>query len=404
MPPVLAGRTRREPGRGRRRGLAHLRDRLAALAGPLARWLDRAPPRLGTLASRDLRALAGLGRDLRGLGPPNLRELLRIASMNVADLLDELIDDAPLAGALAFDAVAGTRLGPRSPGTVLPWLHRLALGARQGDGAARAPLVPVGGTARLVDALAGSARTAGAQVRTGAPVTRIVVEDDAVRGVELAGGEVVETACVVSTVHPARTLLGLVGARHLDVGLVRALGNLRSRGAAAKLDLALDGLPPLAVDPRARLLVSPGVDALESAYDHVKYGEHAAEPALEITIPSVHDPGSRHPAATCSRPSCSTRRTGPARTSMLPATPCATRRWRASTRSCPDSATAWSRRGCARPRISRTRSGSPAATGTTWRSASTSCSGAVRCRSWPAGRRPSRGSTSVGPAPIPAAV
>ena len=37
--------------------------------------------------------------------------------------------------------------------------------------------------------------------------------------------------------------LQLLGARHLDAGLVRRIDNIRNKGTAAKLHLALDSLP-----------------------------------------------------------------------------------------------------------------------------------------------------------------
>jgi phytoene dehydrogenase-like protein len=38
-----------------------------------------------------------------------------------------------------------------------------------------------------------------------------------------------------------------------------------------------------------RLLLAPSMDAIERAFNHVKYGEYSPAPALEISIPSVHD-------------------------------------------------------------------------------------------------------------------
>jgi phytoene dehydrogenase-like protein len=61
------------------------------------------------------------------------------------------------------------------------------------------------------------------------------------------------------------------------------------------LHLALDelprfrGLPPEAL--AGRLLVAPSLDYLERAYNHSKYREVSASPALEITVPTVNDPG-----------------------------------------------------------------------------------------------------------------
>jgi phytoene dehydrogenase-like protein len=40
-----------------------------------------------------------------------------------------------------------------------------------------------------------------------------------------------------------------------------------------------------------RLLVAPSSDYVERAYNHAKYGEFSAAPALEITIPTLSDPG-----------------------------------------------------------------------------------------------------------------
>lgn len=37
------------------------------------------------------------------------------------------------------------------------------------------------------------------------------------------------------------------------------------------------------------MLIAPDPRYIEAAFDHAKYGECSAQPALEITIPSVHD-------------------------------------------------------------------------------------------------------------------
>jgi phytoene dehydrogenase-like protein len=84
-----------------------------------------------------------------------------------------------------------------------------------------------------------------------------------------------------------------VGAEHLDAGFVRQVSHLRTQGTAAKLHLALSGLPAFTHLPQdahgARLLIAPSLDYLEHAYNHSKYGEYSRAPALEITLPSLHD-------------------------------------------------------------------------------------------------------------------
>ena len=70
---------------------------------------------------------------------------------------------------------------------------------------------------------------------------------------------------------------------------------LPSRSANGhKLNLALDGLPSFPGLDReqagGRLVIAPGIGYLESAFDQAKYGGFPEQPALEVTIPSLHDP------------------------------------------------------------------------------------------------------------------
>jgi phytoene dehydrogenase-like protein len=130
-------------------------------------------------------------------------------------------------------------------------------------------------------------------VRTGSPVAKILVENDKAAGVELVSGECISSGTVVSSADPKTTLLGLLGAPHLDTGFVRRVHHLRTRGLAAKLHLALDGVPAFSgLDPaalRGRLLLAPSLQYLEHAYNHSKYGECSAAPAMEITVPTAND-------------------------------------------------------------------------------------------------------------------
>jgi phytoene dehydrogenase-like protein len=220
-----------------------------------------------------------------------MRELLRIGAMNVYDLLNEHFETPLLQGAFALDALLGANLGPRSPGTVLTLLYRLAGAAGAGE---LALCQPLGGLGALSAALASSARAAGATVRTGAAVARILVAEDRAAGVVLTSGETIHATSVISSADPRTTFLELLGCEHLDTGFVRRVTHLRTRGLAAKLHLALGELPQFAGLPasalRGRLLIAPSLDYLEHAYNHAKYGEYSAQPLLEITVPTLADP------------------------------------------------------------------------------------------------------------------
>jgi phytoene dehydrogenase-like protein len=152
---------------------------------------------------------------------------------------------------------------------------------------------PQGGLGALSEALAAAARTAGATIRTGAPVRRIRVERDRAVGVTLESGESIGAVLVVSNADPKTTFLSLLGAEHLDTGFVRRVAHLRTAGLAAKLHLALDRLPALrgldTAELGGRLLIAPSLDYIERAFNPSKYGECPAAPAMEITLPTVHD-------------------------------------------------------------------------------------------------------------------
>jgi phytoene dehydrogenase-like protein len=277
--------------------LADWQALLKRFARALHPVLTATPPRLGTDAWRDRAALLGLGWRIRRLGRKNMRELLRIGGMCVYDLLEDRFRLPLLKGALALDAVLGTNYGPRSPGTVVSLLYRMA--ASQG---ADALALPKGGLGGVSEALARAASAAGAEIRTASPVERILVREDRAAGVALASGEELSATTVVSSADPKLTFLKLLGSEHLDAGFVRRVTQVRSRGLTAKLHLALERLPQFPglseQALRARLLVAPSTDYIERAYNHAKYNEFSASPMLEVTIPTLADtslaPGGKH--------------------------------------------------------------------------------------------------------------
>jgi phytoene dehydrogenase-like protein len=265
--------------------------RMRRFAAALAPIFARTPPRLGTTDWADRWAMLKIGWQIRKLGRRDMRELLRIGGMNVFDVLEEDFESAALKGALGFDAVLGANFGPRSPGTVLTLLYRLAAESASGTSGLSQPK---GGMGALCDALSKAALAAGATIRTGTPVAHIRVEGDRACGVILESGESIGARQVMSSADPKTTFLRLLGPRHLDTGFVRRVNHMRSRGLCAKLHLALKQAPRFSglseSSLRGRLLIAPSLQYLEHAYNHAKYGEFSAAPAMEITVPTVNDP------------------------------------------------------------------------------------------------------------------
>ena len=256
-------------------------DRFAALLGTHDLLI---PPRLGTRRARDWLPLLRSALRLRRLGREDLREFLRVIAMNIRDEVVEQFESPLLRGGISFDAVLGTNMGPRSPGTVLTYLHRLGSGS---------PTQPVGGMGAFSTALAARAEQLGVTILTDHPVRRVCVTNGRVSGVACESGQQFESLTVVSNLDPKRTVADLVGARHFETRFVHRIRHLRSAGNVAKLHLALSRLPSApGLKPEElgkRLLVAIDEAAIEAAFNPSKYGEFSPQPALEFTVPTVHD-------------------------------------------------------------------------------------------------------------------
>jgi phytoene dehydrogenase-like protein len=239
-------------------------------------------------------AMGGL-RLLRGLrrlgGPGNTREVLRVLPMAVADLVKDAFDTEVLRGAIAARGVQYTGMGPWSAGTAAVLL---SASVGSGGAAGRSTLV-AGGPGALAEALVGAVRAAGGQVRTGAEVEAILTTGDRADGVVLAGGEEIRARAVASGADPRRTLLDLIDPVVLGPTLAWRASNIRGAGSVAKVNLVLDALPTFGdLGPdrlRGRIVVTSGIDDLETAFDVSKYGAMSEAPYLEATIPTLSDPG-----------------------------------------------------------------------------------------------------------------
>jgi len=267
---------------------AQLKNDYLDYAKAMRPMYENRPPRLKNMDFADKSTLAKLGWNIRfGLGRESMYEFLRVAAINIYDVLEESFDDERLKGALAADAVIGHNMGPRSPGTVLTWLSRLY-------GETIGPLSVVsGGRSQLGQALLQAAEASGASVRLGAKVKKILVENGKAFGVELADGEIVKAKTIVSNADPRTTFLDLVGAPELDAMFSQRVSQIRGAGTVAKLHIALNGKPEFSglsdTDNANRLLIAPSAKYVEHAFNHAKYNECSVEPVLEITVPSAHN-------------------------------------------------------------------------------------------------------------------
>ena len=265
-------------------------DRVARLLRDL---MTVVPP---DLTRRDALEWIRFGARLRRWTRRDVVDVVRVFTMSAADFLDEWFDDERVKGALATQALVGAWGGPMSPGSAYVLLHHW-VGEVEGHIGGWGWVH--GGMGALSEALAASARSHGAQTRTGAAVESVLVEGGRARGVRLAGGEVVRARRVVSSAHPVTTYLQLVGEAHLPAEVTAAIRRYRSRSGSVKVNLALDRLPvpgawsgDVPGDPhRGLIAISPSVEYLERAWDDAKYGRTSAEPYVELVLPTALDLG-----------------------------------------------------------------------------------------------------------------
>ncbi|MDO8289675.1 MAG: NAD(P)/FAD-dependent oxidoreductase [Parvibaculum sp.] len=255
----------------------------AGVLGPLLQ--DMLPAGAPEPLSRRLRRL--IWRAER-LGSETLEDLMRQLPGSIGDMLDDAFETPLLKGALALDAVIGTGEGPYSAGTALNAITRKGLRS-----ISNGPHIVEGGLGGFTDALSAAAASFGVIIRAATDVKRILIVDGMVRGVETQSGDVYEAPLVLSSAHPRETMLGMVGAKYLDAGLVKQLTEIVDTGATAKLNLSLDGLPTIqGLSPQeygARFLITPSLASLDGAYAAFKHGGFATDLPLEMTIPSVTD-------------------------------------------------------------------------------------------------------------------
>jgi phytoene dehydrogenase-like protein len=220
---------------------------------------------------------------------------------SVRALLDARFRNEALKAVLATDGLIGTYGGPSTPGTAYVLLHHYLgtiLGTRGAWGYVR------GGMGQITQALAQSLQANGGEIRTQAPVTRILVEQGRVVGVVLESGEELRAPVVLSNADPYHTFERLVGPgiAMTAPGREPTWNALVTQGSAsAKINLAVSELPEFAclpasaqrgqVEPQhlGTVHLCPDMETLERAWEEARRGLPSTEPMIEIYLQTATD-------------------------------------------------------------------------------------------------------------------
>ena len=264
--------------------------RLCRFVKPL---LSMIPPDPTRLKVRDLLNLLSFGRRFRDLDDFDKYIQVQLMTRSAVDFLDPWFETDVLKATMSASGIIGTFLGIRSPGTAYVLLHHYM---GEIDGVFRAWGLPRGGTGAISDAIADAAREAGAEIRTQAPVARVLLKNGRAGGVVLENGDEILAHAVSSSVDCRLTFLQMIEPGHLPEEFLAEVRRYKFRGSSGKVNLALDALPSLTCRPgagphlRGAVSISPGIEYMERAYDDAKYGRFSRRPYIDIVIPSLTDP------------------------------------------------------------------------------------------------------------------
>lgn len=265
---------------------------MGRLADVLRPTLDITPP--GGIPSRaDLAGLLKSGRRILGLSRFERSQLVKVLTASSSAFLSEWFESNELRGIYAATGSIGVWGGPRTPGTAFPIMHH-SLGDMTGTpgvwGFVR------GGMGALAESIASAARSYGVEIRTEAPVARILVRDGKAAGVVLKSGEEIEAGVVASGVDPHQTFVRMMDRSELPEDFATAVERIRYTGNVAKVNLALSELPEFTALPgdgphlRGDIqIVGEGISTLDEGFREFEQGEVSSHPYMEIALPSTVD-------------------------------------------------------------------------------------------------------------------
>lgn len=275
----------------------HYEEELAHLAEWVESLLLETPPNIVRRKLSDLMTLSKLGLRTLKLGDDGLTQMVKIMTQSAREFLDERFESDEIKTTLATDGVIGSSGGPTTPGTAYILLHHVmggAAGQRGLWGFIR------GGMGEISAALARSAESKGATIRTDAEVESILIKNGRAYGAVLSTGEELRAGVVVSNADPKRTFLKLIQSEDLDEDFRQSIEKIRVAGCAFKINLALDGLPNFKAYPtkserepglphKTTMHVCPTMDYVDRAWEDAKQGRPSEHPMLECTIPTAYD-------------------------------------------------------------------------------------------------------------------
>lgn len=274
--------------------LADYEAALERAANVLRSLVTQTPPNAGGGIMELLRGGAA-GRRILKLSIEDQRLLLELFTASAEDYLSRWFEDDTIKASFAYDGIVGSYAAPSTPGTAYVLLHH-CFGEVNGKsgmwGHAK------GGMGAISQAMASSARSRGAELRTNAPAKRVVIEGGRAVGIELSSGEIVRARTVAANVGPKLLFRDLIAPGDVDERSRAPFLGMRTGSASFRMNVALSELPDFTCRPGTKqashhasgIVIGPTLGYLERAYIDARTLGWSSEPAIEMLIPSTIDP------------------------------------------------------------------------------------------------------------------
>jgi phytoene dehydrogenase-like protein len=253
----------------------------------------RTPPNAGGGVLEMIRN-AGLGKRLLGLSRADQRLITDLFTRSAAAFLDQWFESDVVKGAFAFDGIVGAYASPHMPGTAYVLLHHCF---GEVNGKAGVWGHAIGGMGAITQAMAKAAITAGATIRTSAPVAMLRSTEDRATGVTLLSGEEIKAKAVASNIGPKLLFRAYVPETAVAPETRAAFTRIETGSGTFRMNVALSELPDFLCRPGMHqqphhgsgIVIGPTVDYLERAYLDARRDGWSAAPVVEMLIPSTLD-------------------------------------------------------------------------------------------------------------------
>ncbi|WP_298286757.1 NAD(P)/FAD-dependent oxidoreductase [Novosphingobium sp.] len=271
----------------------HYDAALGRLADVLRDLALQTPPNVGGGLGA-LQSAAQQAWPLAKLDAATQRDLLEIFTRSAREFLDGWFVDDRVKAAFAFDAVVGNYAGVSTPGSAYVLLHHVF---GEVNGKAGAWGHAIGGMGAITQAMAKACVKAGVEISLEAPVAKVMVNNGKAAGVRLESGEELFAPIVAANVGPALLYRQMVEPSDLDADFRRRIAGYKTGSGTFRMNVALSELPDFSVLPgkvqaehhTAGIVIAPGMDYMDRAFDDAKTHGWSRQPIVEMLIPSTLD-------------------------------------------------------------------------------------------------------------------